>query len=305
MSALTTLSDELSAAVAAAGRSVVAVHGGRRHPSSGVVWRAGVIVTADHGLERDDHIGLTLPDGSDASGALAGRDPSTDIAVLKADVGQTVVAERADGNALRIGHLVLAVGRSGAEGLSASMGVLSALEGAWTTWRGGRVDRFIRADVSSYPGLSGGPLADARGLVIGVNTSGLSRHFALTLPASTVDRVVDALLAKGRIARGYLGVGLAPVRIPDALARSLGLQRGGGAIVVAIEPGSPAEKAGLLIGDVMVSLDGTSVGDADDIHSFLGPERVGSALAIRVVRAAALNDINVTVGERSDSDDEE
>jgi S1-C subfamily serine protease len=304
MSALSTLSDDLSGAVASAAKSVFAVHAGRRYPASGIHWRPGVIVTADHALDRDDDITVTRPDGSSTPATLAGRDASTDVAVLKVDAGQTEVAVKADASALRIGHVVLAVARSSGDGPLASMGVLSALEGPWTTWRGGRVDRFVRADLSLYPGFSGGPLVDAGGKVVGLNTSGLSRHWSITLPASTIDRVTDALLARGRIPRGYLGVGLQPVRIPDPVVRSLGLKRGGGAIVVAIEAGSPAEKGGLFIGDVLVSLDGASVNDVEDIHAVLGADRVGTVLTLGVVRAGGKAEVRVTVGERSDSDDE-
>lgn len=303
MSALTSLSDELSAAVDAASAHVVAVHARRGRPASGVVWRDGVIVTADHVVDRDDDLTVVLPGGAHVDATLAGRDPSTDIAVLKASTGGAAIAKRADAGGLRIGHLVLAIGRSGEGSTSASLGVLSALDGPWTTWRGGRVDRFIRADLSAYPGFSGGPLVDAGGAVIGINTSGLSRHWSLTLPASTVDRVAEALLSKGRIARGYLGVGLQSVRIPEHNARSLGLDRSGGAIVVAVESGSPAEKAGLLIGDVLVSLDGSSIVDVEDIHGLLGPERVGKTVTLKIIRAGALSESRIAVGERPDADE--
>ena len=304
MSALSSLSDELSAAVLAASRSVVAVHGGRRYGASGVHWRDGVVVTTDHALEHDEDLGVTLADGTRSSAQLAGRDPSTDLAVLRlAAPASTAVTERLASDALRIGHVVLAVARPGGDGHAASMGVLSALSDAWTTWRGGRVDKFIRADLTLYPGFSGGALVDASGKTIGINTSGLTRNWSVTLPASTVDRVVDALLAKGRIARGYLGVGLQSVRIPDAIAAALRLSRGGGAIVVAVEPGSPADRGGLMIGDVLVALDGAAVTDVEDIHSLLGPEKVGAKAALRIIRAGSLADVAVTVGERDETED--
>ena len=301
MSALSTLSDDLSAAVASAARSVVAVHGGRRYGASGVHWRPGVVVTTDHALENDEDLSVTLADGSRTQAQLAGRDPSTDIAVLKIAGSGGDVAEKAPPDGLRIGHVVLALARHGGDGPAASMGVLSALSDAWTTWRGGRVDKFIRADLTLYPGFSGGPLVDVNGKVIGVNTSGLTRHWSVALPVSTVDRVTDALLAKGRIAHGYLGVGLQAVRIPDAIARALQLARGGGAIVVAVEPGSPAEHGGLLIGDVLVGLDGQNVTDVEDIHGLLGPDKVGSQASLRLIRAGRLTEIAVTVGERPES----
>lgn len=303
MSALTDLSDDLAGAVATAAQSVVAVNGGRRIGASGVHWRAGVIVTADHVLEQDDDLTVSLPDGKRVDAKLAGRDPSTDIAVLKADLPALPVVSRASDDAIRIGHVVLAVARPGGDGPAASMGVLSAVSGAWTTWRGGRVDRFIRADLSLYPGFSGGPLVDVSGSVIGVNTSGLTRHWSVALPVSTVDRVTDALLAKGRIARGYLGVGLQSVRIPDQIISTLKVSRGGGAIVVGVEPGSPADKGGLLIGDVLVELNGARVTDVEDVHAHLGPDAVGAHTKLHVLRAGTLADVTVTIGERSNSED--
>ena len=303
MSALTNLSDDLAGAVATAAQSVVAVHGGRRIGASGVHWRAGVIVTADHVLEQDDDLTVSLPDGKRVDAKLAGRDPSTDIAVLKADLPALPVAPRASDDAIRIGHVVLAVARPGGDGPAASMGVLSAVSDAWTTWRGGRVDRFIRADLSLYPGFSGGSLVDVSGSVIGVNTSGLTRHWSVALPVSTVDRVTDALLAKGRIARGYLGVGLQSVRIPDQIVSALKVSRGGGAIVVGVEPGSPADKGGLLIGDVLVELNGARVTDVEDVHAHLGPDAVGVHTKLHVIRAGSLADVTVTIGERSNSED--
>jgi S1-C subfamily serine protease len=303
MSALSTLSDDLSAAVASAARSVVAVHGGRRFGASGVHWRPGIVVTADHVLEHDEDLAVTLPDGTRAAAELAGRDQSTDLAVLKIGAVNHPVVEKSAADALRIGHVVLAIARQGQDGPAASMGVLSALSDAWTTWRGGRVDKFIRADLTLYPGFSGGPLVDAHGKTIGVNTSGLTRNWSVALPASTVDRVTDALLARGRIARGYLGVGLQSVRIPESLARTLQLTRGGGAIVVAVEPNSPADRGGVMIGDVLVALDGAQVTDVEDIHGLLGPEKVGASASLRIIRAGGLADVSVTVGERADADD--
>jgi len=304
MSALSNLSDDLSDAVATAARSVVTVHGGRRVGASGVVWRPGIVVTADHALEQDDEIGVSLPDGAHARAKLAGRDPSTDLAILKIDSTTVPVAERAPADGLRIGHFVIAIARpGGGGGPAASMGVMSALSDSWTTWRGGRVDRFIRADLTLYPGFSGGPLVDASGRLVGVNTSGLTRHWSVALPPSTVDRVADALLTKGRIAHGYLGVGLQPVRVPESIARALQLTRTGGAIVVAVEPGSPADKGGVLIGDVVIGIDGAAVTDVEDIHGLLGPEKVGSAASLRVIRAGTMAQVAVTVGERPASDD--
>lgn len=297
-SVLLTLSNNLADAVERAGRSTVTVHARQRHSASGIHWRPGVIVATDHTIERDDDITITLPDGKSVPTTLAGRDPSTDLAILKVDAANLPAAAVGDAATLKVGHMALAIGRFGEGGLGTSLGVVSALGGAWNTWRGGRVDQFIRADVTLYPGFSGGPLVNAAGEIVGVNTSGLSRSMGLTIPAATVNRVVDQLLAKGRIARGYLGLGLQPVRLPDTLNRAVGISSETGVIVISIESGGPAEKAGLFIGDIIVTLDGTPVTDTDAVQGLLGPDRIGSALRAKVARGGQPVDVTITVGER-------
>jgi S1-C subfamily serine protease len=297
-SVLLSLSNNLADAVERAGQSTVAVHARQRQPASGIHWRSGVIVATDHTIERDDDITITLADGKSVPATLAGRDPSTDLAILKVDGASLPVAALGDAAALRVGHMALAVGRFGEGGLGTSLGVVSALSGAWNTWRGGQVDQFIRADVTLYPGFSGGPLVNAAGEIVGINTSGLSRNMGLTIPAATVNRVVDQLLSTGRIARGYLGLGLQPVRLPDTLKQAVGTTSDTGVIIISIEGGGPAEQAGLFIGDILVMLDGTPVTDTDAVQGLLGPERIGSALQAKVARGGQPVDVSITVGER-------
>jgi S1-C subfamily serine protease len=298
-SALLALSNDLAEAVGRASQAVVAVHARPRMPSSGVHWRQGVIVTADHTIKRDEEVSVGLPDGRTVPAVLAGRDPSTDLAVLKLQGLEFPTAEIGDATALRVGHVVLAVARPGerGRGLSASWGVISALGGPWRTWHGGQVDQFIRLDLTLYPGFSGGALVEARGRVMGINTSG-PRNMVLTIPPSTVDRVVGQLLERGRIARGYLGLGMQPVRLPESLKRTLNLSSAGGVIIVAVEPDSPAERAGLLIGDVLVALDGVPISDTADVQALLGPERVGTAVVPSIIRAGLLAERTIVVGER-------
>jgi S1-C subfamily serine protease len=296
-SALLALSNDLAGAVECASRSVVAVHARPRIPSSGVHWRPGVIVTADHTIKRDEEISIGLPDGRMVPATSAGRDASTDLAVLKLQEAAFPAAEIGDAASLRVGHMVLAVARPGERGVSASWGVISALGGPWRTWHGGQIDRFIRPDLSLYPGFSGGPLVDAQGRVMGINTSG-PRSMVLTIPPSTVNRVVGQLLEKGHIARGYLGLGMQSVRLPESLGGTLNPPRAGGVIIVAVEPDSPAERAGLLIGDVLVALDGVPVSDTADVQALLGPERVGTAVGTSIIRAGMLAERAIMVGER-------
>jgi serine protease DegQ len=289
MSTLSALSNDLAAAAERAGKAVVAVHGRQHVPSSGVLWRPNVVVTADHSLKRDEEITVTLPDGRNVPAALAGRDSGTDLAVLRLDTGIGSAAELGDTACVRVGHVVLALGRSGERGLHASLGMVSGVSGAWRTWRSGHVDQLVRLDVTLYPGFSGGPLVDVEGHIIGINTSGLSRVMAVAIPVSTVNRVVQDLLEKGRVARGYLGLGMHPVRLPD------GRQ---GVIVIDVPREGPAAQGGVLIGDVLVKLDGAAVADTDDVHAQLGPDSVGKRIKAAISRGGQDIDVQITVGER-------
>lgn len=297
-SPLLTLSNNLADAVEGVGKSVVAVNGRQRLPSSGVHWRSGVVVTADHTIDREEGITVTLPDGRNLPATLAGRDPGTDLAVLKVEGAELPAAEIGDSAGLKIGHIVVAVARPGEGGLSASWGAISALSGPWRTWSGGQIDQLVRPDLTLYPGFSGGPLVDAQGRVVGINTSGLSRSMTLAVPAATVNRVVEQLLTRGRIARGYLGLGMQPVRIPDNLKSAHNLPSGDGLIVVSVESGGPAEKAGVLVGDILVALDGKPVGDTQQVQTVLDPDSVGKSIDVQLIRAGAPAQLSLTVGER-------
>lgn len=296
--ALLGLSNDLAGAVETAGKSIVAVHARRHVAASGVVWRPGVVVTADHTIEREEGIKLTLPDGSTTGATLAARDPGTDLAVLKVEAGNLAPAAIGDAGELRVGHIVLAVARPGDHGLSASWGAVSALGGAWRTWSGGQIDRLIRPDLTLYPGFSGGPLVDARGRVAGINTSGLSRNLTLTIPASTVNRVVEQLLTRGRISRGYLGIAMQPVKLPESVVGSQGLSSNRGLIVVSVESGGPAEAAGILVGDVLLAVEGQAVTDTDSVQRMLDPDQIGKSITARVLRGGVPTDVVLTVGER-------
>jgi S1-C subfamily serine protease len=293
---LANLSNDLAATVEAASPNVVMVDARHRLPASGIVWSAdGVIVTAFHVVERDDNINIGLASGQTVPAALVGRDPTTDLAVLRAQASGLTPPAWANADDARVGHLALALGRPG-ETVMATLGIISALEKAWRTPTGGQLDRYIQTDVVMYPGFSGGPLVDARGQVVGLNTSALLRGISLTIPASTIRRVVEALLAHGRIRRGYLGVSAQAVRLPDALAQQLGQETG--LLLASVEPDSPAGKAGLLLGDTIVTLDGQPVRHLDDLLALLSSDRVGKAVPVRVVRGGQSQEVTVAIGEQ-------
>jgi len=294
---LESLSNDLAGAVDRAGQSVVAIHARRRIPASGVHWRPGIIVAAHHTIQRDDEITISLADGSTVAASLVGRDPSTDLAVLKVDEAKVPVASFADASGVRVGALVLALGRPGTA-VTASMGVVSAVGGEWRTWHGGKIDRFVRLDIAIYDGFSGGPLIDAGGRVLGLNTSGLSRGAALAIPITTVNRVIDQLLTTGRVSRGHLGLGMRVLRLPTALVERLSLPNDIGLMIVSAEPGGPADRAGVLIGDILTAVGNTPVADPAELLAFLGGDHVGRDVEVKLIRAGEPKTITITVGER-------
>ncbi len=296
MGVLSTLSADLAASVQSVGQSVVQVEGRRHGPASGTVWAAdGLVVTAHHVLTTDENIRVGLGNGKALDAELVGRDPTTDLALLRVAAKLTPAPEWSGAEALRVGHFVLALARPG-KSVRAALGIVSALGESWRTAAGGNIDHYVQADMSSYPGFSGGPLVTAEGGVVGVNTSGLVRDTTVTIPAATVRRVTEELLKRGRISRGYLGVGVQPARLPAPLAKQLGQETG--LLVISVDSGSPGEKAGLVFGDTLLALGKEQVRHWDDLISLLGKESIGQTLDIRILRAGQVQDRSVTVGER-------
>jgi len=286
------LSNALAGAVERAAGSLFAVHGRPRLPSTGVHWRAGLIVTASHTVEPDREVTLTAPDGRTLAAQVVGRDPGLDIAVLRAEVTGVPAADIHDDGDLRIGHLVLALGA----GPRASAGIVSALD-----LRGGRQrepDAMLAVDLTLYPGFSGGPLVDVLGHVVGITTSGVSRHLQCAVRAAAVTRLTDHVVRAGRIPRAYLGVGTQPVVLPNDLRERLGLTQRTAVIVVNVTSDSPAAAAGLVIGDVLVSIAGHAIAEPGDLVAVLQPDRVGNTVTTSILRGGEPRQIQVTVGER-------
>jgi S1-C subfamily serine protease len=286
-SILETLSDDLAASVDRITPAVVAIHARRRIPSSGVIWRNGLVVAADHTVQKDDAIDVSLSGGRVVQGQVVGRDPSTDICVLRLD-GEHAPAS-IDVAPFRVGQVVLSIGRPGSES-TATLGLVSAVGPAWRTARGGRIDQFVRLDMSVYDGFSGSPVLTAAGRVAGLCTSGLTRGGAIAIPSATVERVVSALESSGGVLRrGFLGIGTHVVPLPEAI-RSRVEPVGGrvpavGLMVVSVQSGTPADRAGILIGDVLVGLGEQAMEDPKDVFAALGPESVGRELTATLVRA--------------------
>jgi S1-C subfamily serine protease len=285
---LVALSDTLTRAVTQSGPYVVAVHARPRFSSSGVVWRPGIIVTAEHTIQIEDEITVTLPDGVNAPATLVGSDPGTDLAVLRVDDGASEPVRQAT-TTPQPGNVTLTVGRSQDSGVNATMGIVSAVSGSWRTWRGGRLDHYIRLDLRLYPGSSGGAVINVDGEAIGIATSALSRIAGVAIPAGTINRVVDEILQRGSVARGYLGVGLQPVQLPDHQK---------GLIVLSVEHGGPAHDAGVLVGDIFVSIGGKAVADTDDVQGVLETHGVGQSIESELVRGGVVTQMNITTGQR-------
>lgn len=300
---LAAFSRQLAEAVERVSPRVVAVDARPRVRTSGVIWRPGVIVSTNHTIRRDEEITVTLGDRSQMKAALAGRDSGSDLAVLRVEDGEAGGADAttpfAEASTIKVGSLVLAIGRAYPDqGLSASLGVVHVAGDKWRTWRGGEIDRLIRPDVSVFMGFSGGALVDAEGRVIGINTTALARGAGLTIPATTVDRVVDQLLAKGRVARPYLGVGMQTVLLPVKLREQFNLPRPSGLIILSVEADAPADKAGITIGDVLLALGENAVAEPDEAQTILGRQQVGAVIKARFLRGGEVKETEITLGER-------
>lgn len=297
-SLLTRLSDDLAAAVERAGEWTVRVNARRRMAASGIIWSDdGLIVTANHVVESDDSITIGLPDGRNLDAKLLGRDPGSDIALLQVQATGLTVPPRVS-TAPKVGALALAVARPGPSGPMASFGVISVTGLTWRTQQGSTFEGFLRADVAMLPGFSGGALIDPAGLLIGLNSSTLARGSGLTIPNDAIDKVVTSLRAHGKVRRGFLGVGAQAVKIPTGLANAAGVDQDAGLVIVNVEPGGPADQYGLLLGDVIVALNGEPVSSVEGLQDRLSGDWVGRAIPITIIRGGRLEQTQVTVGER-------
>jgi S1-C subfamily serine protease len=292
---LVELSNAMAAAAEKAGASTVLVNARRRMPASGIAFAADLVLTADHVVEQEDGITVVLPDGAEVGAKIAGRDPGSDLAVLRLEEAAAKPAEIS--SEAKIGALVLALGRPSREGIEVSLGVVSATGGPVRTPQGS-IDRFIRTDTTPFPGFSGGPLVDAEGRVVGLNTSGFGRGIALTLPADYAWKVADQLAKHGSVQRGYLGIRSQGVELSDPVKKSSSEQTSG-LLVISVEKDSPAEAGGLIVGDILAGIDGEPVEDHDALFARLSGDAVGKTLPVEILRGGQPQTLKIKIGARS------
>ena len=292
---LVELSNAMAAAAEKAGSSTVLVNARRRMPASGIAFAADLVLTADHVIERDEGINIVLPDGAEVGAKLAGRDPGSDLAVLRLENALAKPAEPAP--LAKIGELVLALGRPSPQGIEVSLGVVSAMGGPVRTPRGS-IDRFIRTDTTPFPGFSGGPLVDAEGRVVGVNTSGFGRGVALTIPADYAWKVAAQLAKTGSVKRGYLGIRSQGVEIATAAQKALKREQATGLLVMSVEHDSPAEAGELMVGDILVGIDGQLVPDHDALFAHLTGDVIDKSIPVEILRGGQPLNVKVRIGAR-------
>ena len=276
---------------------LVAIHGPRRRSSSGFIWRPGLVLTAEEALEADEDILITRADGSQVPASLVGRDPSTDIALLRTEEQPIADVPFADTSGLRIGHLVLAVGRQ-SEGVCAALGIIALAGGPWKSLRAGHIDRRLHLDLKLDARSEGGAALDSHGRILGMTVLG-PRGRVLVIPSETIERVAQQLLAHGRIARGYLGLGLQPVRIDPTIADAAGLAEPKGLIVISVDPNGPGQRAGIKQGDILIRWDADPLHSVRRVYTLLGPESVGQTITLGMLRAGKQMSLTVEIAERS------
>ncbi len=294
---LIALSEQIASTVEQVAQSIVSVHARPRFDSSGIHWSPEIVVTADHALRRHEGIRVTAPDGSSLAAELVGRDPGTDLAVLRVQGLGIPVSQKEENPATIPGSIVLAVGRS-KDSAVAAFGVISNISGPSQTWRGGRLDQVVRLDLSLHPAGAGGAVVGASGKLLGVATPALSRVSVFAIPLSTVTRVTESLVAHGRVPRGYLGVGLQPIAIPEHLRTKVNLAASTGLIAITVEHDGPAGRAGMSIGDVLLELGGRAMQRTENVQEVLSSESVGKKIAARILRGGNPLEIEITIAER-------
>ena len=278
--------------------SLAALRTRRMGTSTAFAWRSGLLVTSAAAVGHASRVQVVLPGGEAVAGVVRGSDPGTDLAVVTLDGEGPPVVERRLDPPLRTGDFVFAAGRDAAGLVHASFGHVGASGGAWRSWRGGQIDRLVRLDGGLYPGLMGAPVADPQGQVAGLASAVLSRHHGVVVPTATIDRVVDVLLAHGRVQRGHLGVAAQAVALSAAMRAAADVQAEAGLLIAGVGDDSPAARAGILLGDVLVGVGGRPVPTLEALRDLLGADQIGSRLRVVLLRGGVRTELSVEVGEQ-------
>ncbi len=291
------LDQGLAAAVAAVAPSVIHVSRGHHQGGTGFAWSQDLVVTCNFHTPDRTRVGIPGADGTLESreATVIGRDSGTDVAVLRVEGGGLTPAATVDDAGLAVGNFALAIGRPG-HAARASLRAIGVLGPEQRTPHGGRLERYIESDRQIPRGFAGGPLIDSGGAVIGMNTRTLLRGADLAIPVVTLRRVVAELVAHGGIRRGYLGVGAFPAELPAAFAQALG--RKTGALIASLDDDGPAAAAGLLVGDLLIELDGAAIEDPHSLREALG-DRAGKTVKLVALRAGQRTELDVTLGSKA------
>ncbi|HEY8737871.1 MAG TPA: trypsin-like peptidase domain-containing protein [Candidatus Dormibacteraeota bacterium] len=292
MGSLKELSNDIAGLVEKASASVVRVDARRGRAGTGIAWDKDLVLTANHVVEQEEEIEVAVGDKT-SKATLAGRDPATDLALLKVEGLNAPAMPRGKVGDLKPGQIVIAIGRPG--GLKATFGTISAVSSSWRGWRGSEIEHLIQTNAPLYPGFSGGPLVDVEGRVVGMNSWVFGRGDGRAIAMDVAERVVASLRADGRIKRPYLGIGTQQVALPDVVKGKVGQESG--LLVITVDPKSPADRAGIMQGDTLVGLDGAAVANLDDLYARLRTLKVGAVETVKVIRGGESKELPVTVGE--------
>lgn len=289
---LQNFSQALTGLVENTAAGVFAIKSAAYRVTSGILLEGELLAVANHALRRADQVPVFNAAGSRAEAKVLGREPAIDLAILKVDGLKTESLKPAELSAAKAGMLAIVVGMTADVGATASLGILGARGPARRNWRGGTLDEFLRLDVNLYPSQSGAAVVNAAGELLGMATPALSRHSTVVIPISTIHRIARELLEQGRIRHGYLGIGVQPVKLTGHSQQESGL------MLMSVEPDSPAQEAGLLLGDILLALNGQPTIDVEDLHSNLRGDLIGKQVQATLLRGGKVITVELQIAER-------
>lgn len=295
---LTQFSEQLSDLVSNISNSVVGVRGRHRNAATGVLWQDELIVTSAHAIRRKGEVKVVTGNGEEHLAKIAGIESSLDLALLKIEKSDLKVPEIDDTWSFKVGNLAVAAGRGSDGSIGACLGMIGNVSGPWHRWGGTEIDRYIELDMRLVPGFSGSPLLNTEGKIIGTVTRMLSSHATVVIPADTINGLIEPLLKRGTLSRGYIGVGLYHAAVPAAISNKLKQKQDEGLVIISLEEDGPAENAGVMIGDIFLSINGESVTEAQDVQKILAPDTIGNEISVTYLRGGEEKQLNILVSER-------